>query len=33
MQVNLKDGYGGIREANMLWWIANVIYGVKNKKI
>lgn len=32
MQVNLKDGYGAIREANMLWWIANVIYGVKNTK-
>ena len=32
MQVNLKDGYGGIREANMLWWIANVIYGVKKTK-
>ena len=32
MQVNLKDGYGGIREANMLWWIANIIYGVKKTK-
>ena len=32
MQVNLKDGYGAIREANMLWWIANIIYGVKKTK-
>ncbi len=32
MQVNLKDGYGGIREANMLWWFANLIFGVKKTK-
>ncbi|WP_198306096.1 HD domain-containing protein [Arcobacter vandammei] len=32
MQVNLKDGYGGIREANMLWWVANVVFGVKKTK-
>ena len=28
MQVNLKDGYGGIREANMLFWILNVVWMI-----
>ncbi len=28
MQPNVKDGYGGLREANMVFWMANVIYGV-----
>ncbi len=32
MQPNIKDGYGGMRESNMLFWIANVIYGVKNTR-
>lgn len=32
MQANIKDGYGGIREANMLWWISNVLFGVKKVK-
>jgi len=32
MQPNIKDGYGGMRESNMLFWIANVIYGVSNTK-
>ena len=32
MQVNLKDGYGGIREANMLFWILNVVYDVQKAK-
>lgn len=32
MQVNLKEGYGGIREANMLFWILNVVYDVQKAK-
>ncbi|MEA3315529.1 MAG: HD domain-containing protein [Campylobacterota bacterium] len=32
MQPNIKDGYGGMRESNMLFWIANIKYGVKNSK-
>jgi len=30
MEPNIKDGFGGMRDANTLYWIANVIYGVKN---
>jgi [protein-PII] uridylyltransferase len=32
MQPNIKDGYGGIRESNMLFWVANITYGVSNTK-
>ena len=32
MQPNIKDGYGGIREANMLFWMAKITYGVSNTK-
>jgi len=32
MQPNIKDGYGGMRESNMLFWIANVIYGISSSK-
>jgi len=32
MQPNIKDGYGGMRESNMLFWVANVTYGVTNTK-
>ncbi len=32
MQPNIKDGYGGMRESNMLFWIANITYGVSNTK-
>ena len=32
MQPNIKDGYGGIREANMLFWMANITYRVSNTK-
>jgi [protein-PII] uridylyltransferase len=32
MQVNVKDGYGGMRESNMLFWIATSIYGITNTK-
>jgi len=30
MEPNIKQGFGGIRDGNTLFWIANVIYGVKN---
>jgi len=32
MQPNIKDGYGGLREANMLFWILNIEYGIFNTK-
>ncbi len=32
MQPNIKDGYGGIREANMMYWMANILYGITNTK-
>jgi len=32
MQPNIKDGYGGMRESNMLFWVANITYGVSNTK-
>ncbi|MCG3671297.1 HD domain-containing protein [Aliarcobacter butzleri] len=32
MEPNIKDGYGGIREANMMYWIANILYGLNNVK-
>lgn len=32
MQANIKDGYGGMRESNMIFWIATVIYGIQNNK-
>lgn len=32
MEPNIKDGYGGMRESNMLFWIANIAYGVNNSK-
>jgi [protein-PII] uridylyltransferase len=32
MQPNIKDGYGGMRESNMIFWMANIIYGVNNTK-
>lgn len=32
MEPNIKDGYGGMRESNMMYWIANVLYGVTNIK-
>ncbi len=32
MQPNIKDGYGGMREANMLAWIANITFGVTKSK-
>ncbi len=32
MQPNIKDGYGGMRESNMLFWMATISYGVSNTK-
>jgi len=32
MQPNIKDGYGGMRESNMLFWMANIAFGVTNTK-
>jgi len=32
MQPNIKDGYGGMREANMLFWMATITYGITNSK-
>jgi len=30
MEPNIKDGFGGMRDANTLFWIANVLYGISN---
>lgn len=32
MQPNIKDGYGGMRESNMLFWISNIEYGITSTK-
>ncbi len=32
MQPNIKDGYGGMRESNMLFWMATIAYNVSNTK-
>ena len=32
MEPNVKDGYGGMRESNLAFWFAKVIYGVSNTK-
>lgn len=32
MEPNIKDGYGGMRESNMLFWMANIIYGASSTK-
>ena len=32
MEPNIKDGYGGMREANMVFWMANVIFGANKLK-
>ncbi len=32
MQPNIKDGYGGMRESNMLFWMVNITFGVHNTK-
>ncbi|MDY0052631.1 MAG: HD domain-containing protein [Aliarcobacter sp.] len=32
MEPNIKEGYGGIRESNMMYWMANILYGTTNTK-
>ncbi len=32
MEPNIKDGFGGIRESNMMYWIANILYGTTDTK-
>lgn len=32
MEPNIKDGYGGMREANMVFWMATIAYGVSDTK-
>jgi [protein-PII] uridylyltransferase len=32
MEPNIKDGYGGIRESNMMYWMSNILYGITNTK-
>ena len=32
MQPNIKDGYGGMRESNMLFWLTKTVYGVNSLK-
>jgi [protein-PII] uridylyltransferase len=32
MQPNIKDGYGGMRETNMLFWLGNITYGISSTK-
>ena len=32
MEPNIKDGYGGMRESNMMYWIANILYGTSDTK-
>ncbi len=32
MQPNIKEGVGGLRDSNFLYWIANVLFGVRSLK-
>lgn len=32
MEPNIKDGFGGIRESNMLYWMVNILYGITNTR-
>jgi len=32
MQPNVKEGVGGLRDANLLFWVAHTIYGVRTLK-
>lgn len=32
MEPNIKDGYGGMRESNMIFWTATIAYGVSDIK-
>ncbi|MCF6340549.1 MAG: HD domain-containing protein [Sulfurimonas sp.] len=32
MQPNIKESVGGLRDSNLIFWIAHIIYGIKNLK-
>ena len=32
MEPNIKDGYGGMREANMVFWMATVVFGIPSTR-
>lgn len=32
MEPNVKEGYGGIRDANTLYWLIHIFFGVRNIK-
>jgi len=32
MQPNIKEGFGGLRDAQLVFWLANSIYGINNLK-
>ncbi|NPA66122.1 MAG: HD domain-containing protein [Epsilonproteobacteria bacterium] len=32
MQPNIKEGIGGLRDANLLFWVAHTIYGIQSLK-
>ncbi len=32
MQPNIKESVGGLRDSNLIFWIAHTIYGIKNLK-
>lgn len=32
MEPNIKDGYGGLRESNMISWMSYILYGTQNTK-
>ncbi|WP_187646968.1 HD domain-containing protein [Nitrosophilus labii] len=32
MEPNIKEGVGSLRDANLLFWIANILYGIKTLK-
>ena len=32
MEPNIKDGYGGVRESNLLYWVVNILFGITNTK-
>ena len=32
MEPNIKDGFGGMRESNMIFWIATITHGVSDIK-
>ncbi|RXJ87673.1 HD domain-containing protein [Arcobacter sp. CECT 8985] len=32
MEPDIKDGYGGLRESNMIFWMSYILYGAKSTK-